>query len=51
MIDQEEIHCQCFSEDPEERIKALNQLNQNFSHISKKQQAWNDLIELANSEV
>jgi len=46
LIDQEKIHKQCLSEDPEERIKALEQLKDNFSLFSDKQQAWNDLIRL-----
>lgn len=50
MFDQEEIHNQCFSEDPKERIKALGLIKENFSLLLDKQQAWNDLIRLTNDE-
>lgn len=50
MIDQEEIHKQCFSDDPKKRVKAVEQLKDNFSLHSNKEKAWNDLIKLANSE-
>jgi len=50
LIDQEEIHKQCLSKNPEERIKALNQLSDNFPSLPDKQQAWNDLIKLTNDE-
>jgi hypothetical protein len=46
LIDQEEIHNQCLNDDPKERIKAANQLKDNFSLLPDKQQAWNDLHEL-----
>jgi HEAT repeat protein len=46
LIDQEGIHNQCLSKDPKDRIKALEQLKDNFSLLSDKQQAWNDLIRL-----
>lgn len=50
MIDQEEIHHQCLSDDPKERIKALEQLEGNFSLLLDKQQAWEDLHKLTNDE-
>lgn len=50
MIDQEEIHNQCLSEDPEERIKALEQLEDYFSLLPDKEQAWNYLHRLTNDE-
>ena len=50
MIDQEEIHNQCLSEDPEERIKAVEQFKFYFSLLSDKEQAWNDLIRLTTDE-
>jgi hypothetical protein len=46
LIDQDEIHKQCFSEDPEQRIKALESLKYSFPLLPDKQQAWNDLIKL-----
>jgi len=46
LIDQEKIHKLCLSKNPKERIKALEQLESNFSQLSDKQQAWNDLIKL-----
>ena len=46
MIDQEEIHNKCLSKNPKDRIKALNQLRNNFSSLPDKQKAWNDLIKL-----
>ncbi|WP_053228912.1 HEAT repeat domain-containing protein [Methanosarcina soligelidi] len=46
MIDQEEIRTQCLSNDPEERLKVLDQLRLNFLLFPNKQQAWNDLIRL-----
>ncbi|KKG34724.1 HEAT repeat domain-containing protein [Methanosarcina mazei] len=51
MIDQERIHAQCLSEDPDERIKALKQFEIKFSSLSDKQQAWNDLHRLTNDEI
>ena len=50
MVDQEEIHNQCLSDEPKERIHALDELNNFFSFIPDKQQAWNDLIRLTNDE-
>ena len=44
------IHTQCLNEDPEERIKALEHINENFSLLPDKQQAWNDLHRLASDE-
>ncbi len=46
MVAQEEIHNQCFKKDPGERIKALEKLNDNFSSLPNKQQAWEDLHRL-----
>ncbi|MCC4770470.1 hypothetical protein FXV91_09815 [Methanosarcina sp. DH2] len=43
MIDQKEIHNQCYSEDPKVRRHALEQLQNFFSSIPDKQQAWDDL--------
>lgn len=48
MIDQEEIHDQCISEDPKEREKALKQLKDKFSLMPNRKQAWNDLHRLTN---
>ena len=50
MIDQEEIHNQCLSDDPEERIKALKQLKYNFLLLPNKEQAWNDLHRLTSDD-
>lgn len=50
MIDQEKIHNQCLSEDPKELIKALNQLNNSFSSLPDREQAWKDLIKLTEYE-
>ena len=50
MIDQEEIHKHCLSDDPIERYEALNQLKDNFSQLPDKQQAWNDLHKLTNDQ-
>ncbi|MHB8102562.1 MAG: HEAT repeat domain-containing protein [Methanosarcina sp.] len=50
MIDQEEIHNQCLSKNPNERIKALNKLEGNFSQLPDKQKAWCDLIKLTSDE-
>jgi len=50
LIDQEEIHHQRLSDDPKERIKALEQLEGNFSLLLDKQQAWEDLHKLTNDE-
>lgn len=36
MKDQEEIHAKCLSEDPKERIKALEQIRSNFPHLTNK---------------
>lgn len=46
MIDQEIIHNQCLSDDPEERVKALEQLRDNFLLLPDKQKSWNDLYKL-----
>jgi len=50
LIDQEEIHKHCLSDDPIERYEALNQLKDNFSQLPDKQQAWNDLHKLTNDQ-
>jgi FOG: HEAT repeat len=50
LIDQEEIHNQCLSKDSKERRHALGELNNLFSLIPDKQQAWNDLHRLTNDE-
>ena len=50
MVDQEEIHNQCLSEDPKKRIHASEQLRISFSSMPDKQQAWNDLHRLTNDE-
>ncbi|WP_200895785.1 HEAT repeat domain-containing protein [Methanosarcina mazei] len=46
----EEIYNQCLSKDSNENIKALKQLKNNFSSISDKRKAWNDLIQLTSSK-
>ena len=48
-MDQEKIHNQCFSDDPKERMLALDQLKY-FSSMSDKQQIWNDLDRLITDE-
>jgi len=50
LINQEEIHNQCLSEDSEERIKALEQLEDYFSLLPDKEQAWNYLHRQTNDE-
>jgi len=50
LIDQEEIHNQCLSDDPEKHIHALEELENSFSFMPDKQQAWNDLLRLTNDE-
>ncbi len=50
MIDQEKIHNQCLSNDPKERIHALEQLKNFFPFLPDKQQAWNDLHRLTNDK-
>ncbi|AKB12157.1 HEAT repeat [Methanosarcina thermophila] len=50
MVDQEKIHNQCLSKDPKERIHALEQLENFFSLIPDKQQAWDDLHRLTSDE-
>jgi HEAT repeat protein len=46
LIDQKEIHNQCSSDNPTERIKGLKHLEYDFFLLPDKQQAWNDLIKL-----
>jgi len=48
LVDQEKIHNQCLSDDPKERIHALEQLENFFSSMPDKQQAWDDLLRLIN---
>jgi HEAT repeat protein len=48
LIDQEKIHNLCLSDDLQERIYALDQLQELFSSMPDKQQAWNDLHRLTN---
>ncbi len=48
MIDQERVHNQYFSDEPKERIKALNQLKGNFPLLPDKQQSWSHLHGLVN---
>jgi HEAT repeat protein len=49
LIDQEKIHNKCFSDDPKERRRALDQLK-DFSSMPDKEQAWNDLHRLTSDE-
>ncbi|MFY1110429.1 MAG: HEAT repeat domain-containing protein [Methanosarcinaceae archaeon] len=46
MVDQEEIHRKCNSDNPKERIEAVEQLRSSFKDISDKKQAWQDLYKL-----
>jgi HEAT repeat protein len=50
LIDQEKIHNKCLSDGPEERIKALKQLESNFILMPYKPKAWNDLLRLTYDE-
>jgi len=50
LIDQEEIHINCFSNNPIECIEGLRQLENNFLLLLDKQLAWNNLIKLTSSE-
>jgi HEAT repeat protein len=50
LINQEEIHNQCLSDNPKIKEKALEQLKHSFSLLKNKQQAWNDLHRLVNDE-
>jgi HEAT repeat protein len=50
LVDQEEIHNQCLSNDLERRKHALEKLNILFSSMPDKQQAWNDLHRLTSDE-
>ena len=50
MVDQEKIHNQCLSNDPKERIHALEELKNFFFFMLDKQQAWNDLHSLTNDK-
>ncbi|MCO5381630.1 MAG: hypothetical protein NHB15_05590 [Methanosarcina barkeri] len=50
MIDQEELHNQCISDDPKKRIEVLGQFRYKFSLLPDKQQAWNDIQRLTNDE-
>jgi HEAT repeat protein len=46
LIDQEELHKQCFSYSSKKRTKALKELKDHFSLLPDKEKAWNDLIKL-----
>lgn len=50
LVDQEKIHNQCLSDDPEERIYALGELEEFFDLMPDKEQAWNDLHRLTSDE-
>lgn len=50
MIDQEKIHNQCLSNDPNERKNGSYNLNSNFLPLPDKQQAWNNLIGLTSDQ-
>ncbi|WP_255334373.1 HEAT repeat domain-containing protein [Methanosarcina sp. KYL-1] len=50
MIDQEKIHQQCLSDDPQVRYGATSALGSAFSHVPDKEQAWKDLIQLTSDE-
>ena len=50
MVDQEKIHSQCLSKNPEERVKGLSNLKVNFSSLSDKLQAWKEIIRLTTDE-
>jgi HEAT repeat protein len=50
LIDQEKIHNQCLSDDPNERKMALNQLKLFLLSMPDNQQAWNDLHRLTSDE-
>jgi len=50
LVDQEKIHNQCLSDDPKERLHALEELKFYFSYLPDKQQAWFDLLRLTNDE-
>jgi len=49
LIDQEKIHNQCFSDDPKERVPALDQLKY-FLSMPDKQKAWIYLVRLTTDE-
>ncbi|NJD53017.1 MAG: hypothetical protein FIB07_09150 [Candidatus Methanoperedens sp.] len=46
MVDQAEIHRLAQSRDVKDRKKAIEELNDNFSILKSKEQAWDDLIRL-----
>jgi len=50
LVGQEKIYNQCLSDDPKERIKALNKLKSNFSLLADKQQAWEDVHRLTSDQ-
>jgi len=50
LVDHEEIHNQCLSDDPMERIFALEQIKNFFSSFPDKLKAWNDLHILTKDE-
>lgn len=50
MVDQEEIHSKCNSDDPQERLDAIAQLYDIFKYIPDKKLAWQDLHRLTSDE-
>ncbi|AKB33047.1 phosphorylase [Methanosarcina siciliae HI350] len=50
MVDQEEIHRKCNSDDPKERIEAADQLSNRFRYLSEKKQIWQDLHRLTSDQ-
>lgn len=50
MVDQEEIHRKCNSDDPDERLDAITQLYDIFEYIPDKKLAWQDLHRLTSDE-
>ncbi|WP_440956113.1 HEAT repeat domain-containing protein [Methanosarcina sp. Mfa9] len=50
MVDQEEIHRKCNSDNPEERGKAVDQLCSSFEYLSDKEQVGKDLHRLTSDQ-
>lgn len=50
MVDQEEIHSKCNSDDPQERLDAIAQLYDIFEYIPDKKLAWEDLHRLTSAK-
>ncbi len=50
MVDQEEIYRKCNSDNPKERIEAVEQLRSSFKYISDKKRAWRDLHRLTSDQ-